>query len=144
MPLDRNAYPRKWRLDGVAPWPSWACKSPSGHIHKDNRVGAIDVHLSRLPKKADEISWPCEFQVRLIAKAWLGLFEDLIDTEKTGIGRVFLGGEEATEWVTLHEANPPLVMMKEGWRQHCPICGGDDNVIFKGKFSPTRRCSNAT
>ncbi len=25
-------------------------------------------------------------------------------------------------------------MLKEGWRKHCPRCGGDNNVIYKGMF----------
>jgi hypothetical protein len=103
-------------------------------MHKDNRIGRIDVHLSAAPKKKDEMSWTCEFTVRLIRRRWLSGFEDLIDSRKTSIGSVYLEGQELTDWATLHEATPPLVMMKEGWRKSCPICGADNNVIYRGMF----------
>ena len=45
-----------------------------------------------------------------------------------------MDGQELADWVTLHEAGPPLVMMKEGWRKRCPTCGADNNVIYKGMF----------
>ncbi len=131
-PLDRNIYPVKPYHDGMTPWPPWAGTSSGNGIHKDNRVKRIDVHLSSPPKKKDEISWTCEFQVKLVARTWLDRIEDLLDP--SSVGKVFLHGQELSQWATIHEANPPLVMMKEGWRKRCPICGGDNNVIYKGKF----------
>jgi hypothetical protein len=132
--LDPRAYPKGVYHEGPIPWPSWACGAPDGGIHKDNRIGRIDVHLAAGPKKKDQISWTCEFQVTLVARAWLRQIEDLIDPAKTSVGQVFLHGQELTDWTTLHEATPPLVMMKDGWRRACPICGEDNNVIYRGMF----------
>ena len=133
-PLDRTAYPGDTYEGRPIPWPQWACRAPNGGIHKDNRIGRIDVHLSQRPRQRDEISWTCDFQVDLISRRWLEQIEDLIDPAKTCVGAVFLDGQEQADWVTLHEASPPLLMMKEGWRQSCPICGGDVSVIYSGVF----------
>jgi hypothetical protein len=131
-PLDRAIYPEKSYHGGVTPWPPWACSDPDGGVHKDNRLGGIDVHLAAAPRTADEISWTCEFQVTLVAAAWLRQLADLVDP--TSVGRVFLKDQELAEWATLHEAAPPLVMMKEGWRRTCPICGEDNSVIYGTMF----------
>jgi hypothetical protein len=101
-------------------------------MHKDNRIGQIDVHLAAPPGKKDEVSWTCEFQVFLIAKSWLEAIADLIDPSKTFLGRVYQNGQELADWVTVHEIAPPLSMMKEGYRSTCPICGQDRNVIYRG------------
>jgi hypothetical protein len=125
-------YPERPYHEGVTPWPAWACSAPDGGVHKDNRFGAIDVHLAAAPRKADEIGWTCEFQVTLVAAAWLRQIADLVDP--TSVGRVFLKGRELADWATLHGAAPPLVMMKEGWRRNCPICGEDNSVIYGAMF----------
>ena len=125
-------YPAEVYHDGITPWPPWACRNPKGGIHKDNRLGRLDVHLASPPKKTDEVSWTCEFQVKLMAKTWLDRIKDLLPP--SSVGQVFLNDQELTGWSTLHEANPPLVMMKEGWRKRCPICSEDNNVIYKGMF----------
>jgi hypothetical protein len=132
--LDPGAYPKGVYHEGPIPWPPWACRAPDGGIHKDNRIGRIDVHLTGRPEKKDEISWTCEFQVTLLARVWLRQIEDLIDPAKTSVGQVFLNGQELADWATLHDATPPLVMMRDGWRKSCPICGEDNNVIYGGMF----------
>ena len=134
VPLDREAYPGDVYEGRPVPWPPWACRAPDGGIHKDSRIGQIDVHIATPPKKKDEISWTCEFQVLLISRRWLEQIEDLIEPSKTFAGRVFQKGQELADWATLHERSPPLVMMKEGWRKSCPICGEDHNVIYRGVF----------
>ncbi len=91
-PLDRRAYPEAVYHDGVTPWPDWACRSPDGGIHTDNRLGSIDVNLAAMPTNRGQISWTCEFQVTLVARSWLSAFEDLIDPDKTWIGQVLVGG----------------------------------------------------
>lgn len=133
-PLDPDSYPAAAYEGRPMPWPQWACRAPSGGVHKDNRVGRIDVHIAARPGARDEMSWTCDFQVRLIAKRWLNQIQDLIDPMQTHVGAVFLDGQEQTDWATLHEASPPLLMMKEGWRTSCPICGGDNSVIYSGVF----------
>jgi hypothetical protein len=114
--------------------PPWVCRSPDGGLHKDNRIGQIDVHLALPPKKKDELSWTCDFQVPLISRRWLEQIEDLIDPSKTFVGRVFLKDQELADWATFHERSPPLLMMKEGWRKACPICGEDISVMYRGMF----------
>ena len=131
-PLDRNVYPVRPYHDGMIAWPPWVCQDPNRGIHKDNRIGRLDVYLAAPPKKKDEISWTCEFGVKLVARTWLDRIADLLDP--SSIGQVFLDGQALTQWVTLHDADPPLVMMKEGWRKRCPICGSDNNVIYRGMF----------
>jgi hypothetical protein len=133
-PLDRDAYPGGVYEGRPIPLPAWVCRSPDGGLHKDNRVGQIDVYLAAPPKRKDEISWTCDFGVPLISRRWLEQIEDLMDSSKTFVGRVFLKGEERTDWVTLHERSPPLLMMKEGWRKSCPICGQDNSVMYGGMF----------
>lgn len=131
-PLDRATYPEKPYHGGMTPWPPWACIAPDGGVHKDNRSEGIDVHLAAAPRKADEISWTCEFQVTLVAAGWLRHIADLVDS--TSVGRVFLKGKELADWATLHESDPPLMMMKAGWRRTCPICGADNSVIYGKMF----------
>lgn len=134
VPLDRKSYPGDLYEGRPIPWPQWACRAPDGGIHKDNRIGQIDVHVTAPPKKKDEIGWTCDFQVLLISRRWLEEIKDLIDPSKTFVGRVFQNGQELTDWATLHERSPPLLMMKEGWRKTCAICGGEYSVIYRGTF----------
>ena len=133
-PLDEDAYPTDVIAGRRVLLPQWACRRPNGGVHKDNRVGRIDVHIAARPRARDEMSWTCDYQVRLIARRWLDQIQDLIDPAQTHLGSVFLNGQEQTDWATLHEASPPLLMMKEGWRTSCPICGGDDSAIYGGVF----------
>lgn len=133
-PLDADAYPTEIHAGRRLLLPEWACLRPNGGVHKDNRVGRVDVHIAARPRTRDEMSWTCDYQVKLIARRWLDQIQDLIDPAQTHLGKVFLKGQEQTDWVTLHEASPPLLMMKEGWRTSCPICGGDDSVIYGGVF----------
>jgi hypothetical protein len=132
--LDGDVYPASVHDGRPIPWPPWACRAPNGGIHKDNRIGQIDVHLAAAPKKRDELSWTCEFQVFLIARTWLAEIRDLVDPSKTFVGRAFHKGEELADWATIHEVAPPLSMMKEGHRWSCPVCGEDCNVIYGGLY----------
>jgi hypothetical protein len=92
-------------------------------VHVDARVGAIDVHLSRAPRGADEVSWTCNFQVVLASKAWLAQIEDLIDGDKVALGQVIVDGRVLEDWATINEAHAPGFLSSEGRSKICPICG---------------------
>jgi hypothetical protein len=133
-PLDRDAYPTTLFDGEPMPWPDWACRAPNGGIHMDNRVGQIDIHVAAAPSPKDEVSWTCEFQVFLLARRWLETIEDLIDPTRIFVGRLYLEGRELQDWVTIHEPSAPLMMMKDGHRKLCPICGADNSVFYTGAF----------
>lgn len=133
VPLDRNAYPAAVYRGRPNPWPPWACRAPDGGVHKDNRIGQIDVHVGAVPK-GGEYTWTCEFTIELISRRWLDTVGDLLDRSRTYVGKVFHNGEELPDWVTVHESDPPLLMMKRGWRKTCPICNSDYNVVYGGAF----------
>ncbi|WP_293901113.1 hypothetical protein [Phenylobacterium sp.] len=122
VPLDRDAYPST-TYDGMpVPWPKWACKAPDGGIHASSSVGQIDVHVSATPRDRDEVTWTCDFQIRVVSRQWLAEIEDLVDGRKVCVGRLYLRGKELKDWATLHEVNSPALFASEGRAKTCPIC----------------------
>jgi hypothetical protein len=71
VPSDRHAYPSTAYDDWRIPWPDWACKAPDGGVHGSSRVGQIDVHVSKAPSDRAEVTWTCDFQIRVISRRWL-------------------------------------------------------------------------
>lgn len=122
VPLDRDAY-RSTTYDGrLIPWPDWACKAPDGGVHASSRVGPIDVHVSKAPSDHDEVTWTCDFQIRIVSQRWLAEIEDLVDGHKVHVGRLLLAGDDLADWVTLHEVNSPALFASDGRAKTCPIC----------------------
>ena len=122
-PLDPRAYPSTIYDRETIPWPDWCCKAPDGGVHIDARVVAIDVHLSRAPSERDEVTWTCDFQVRLVSREWLAQIEDLIDGQRIALGQVYVDGEALADWATIHEAHAPRLLSSEGRSKVCSICG---------------------
>jgi hypothetical protein len=122
VPSDRHAYPSTAYDDWRIPWPDWACKAPDGGVHGSSRVGQIDVHVSKAPSDRAEVTWTCDFQIRVISRRWLAEIEDLVDGSKICAGRLLLDGEELADWATLHEVNSPALFATEGRAKTCPIC----------------------
>lgn len=85
VPLDRYAYPSTLYDGRRIPWPDWACRAPGHGVHKNDRVGRIDVHVAEPPNKRDEISWTWNFSVFILSKTWVKIIEGIIDPD-----RVFL------------------------------------------------------
>jgi len=134
VPLDQRAYPSTTFDRETIPWPDWCCKAPDGGVHVDARVGAIDVNLSRPPRRADELSWTCDFQVLLAQRAWLDQIEDLFDGEKVALGRVFVDGQELSNWATVNEADAPGFFSSGGRGKICPICGHIYSTLWNTVF----------
>ena len=122
-PLDLTAYPTTTQGIRNIPFPSWACRSPTGGIHIDSRLGAIDVRLGKPPRSRDEVSWTCSLGVKLMARRWLERIEDLIDSRSTFAGEVWLADTRLDDWATLHQIAAPPLWSDEITVSHCPICG---------------------
>jgi hypothetical protein len=121
--LDNKAYPSTIYDGEPVPWPDWACRSPDGGIHPNNRRGRIDIEIAGAPEPRDELSWTCNFAILLIERRWLGEIRDLIDESRTFLGEVRRAGKLLPEWSTLHEADAPPLMASEGRAKTCPNCG---------------------
>jgi hypothetical protein len=132
VPLDPTAYSSTIYDGEVIPWPSWCCKAPDGGVHVDARLAAIDVHLSRAPSGAEEITWNCDFQVLLATTQWLAQIDDLIDGARVALGQVSVDGQPVPEWATIREARAPGLFSSEGRSKVCPICG-DVYDTLRGK-----------
>jgi len=123
IPLDHRAYPSTVYDREVIPWPNWCCKAPDGGVHIDARVAGIDVHLSKAPSGADEVTWTCNFQVLIASREWLAPIEDLFDGRRVALGQVFVDGRALPDWATINEAHAPGFFSSEGRSKVCPICG---------------------
>lgn len=139
VPLDPAAYPtRALPKSTYGPefilFPSWACQKANGGVHIDRRVGRIDVDAAKTPLSRIELNWTCNYGVKIVAKAWLAEFRDLIDESKTQIGEVRRQGRPLENWATLHEANAPPMFGSEGWATQCPICGDIDAMVAGRNF----------
>ena len=122
VPLDRDAYPSTTYDGRDIPWPDWACKAPDGGVHANSRIGPIDVHVSKAPSDHYEVTWTCDFQIRVISRRWLAEIEGLVDGHRVCPGRVILHGDELVDWATLHEVNSPALFASEGRAKTCPVC----------------------
>jgi len=78
--------------------------------------------VSKAPRKRDEVTWSCEFQIEIVSRRWLAEIEGLVDGQKVFVGRLFLHGKELEDWATLHEVNSPALFASEGRAKTCPIC----------------------
>jgi hypothetical protein len=129
VPLDPRAYPSE-QLDGRAtPWPPWICRGPNGGGHIKADFGAIDVHVERPPPKRDEVSWTCEFGVFIVSRAWLNLFDDLIDQNDNFVGDLLVDGAKLESWATIHGRLAPALASHGGSTRHCPNCGNVSTII---------------
>jgi hypothetical protein len=136
VPLDRDAYPTTIYDGRPIPWPDWACKAPDGGVHTSASVGSIDVHVSEAPSGQDEVTWTCNFSVRVVSRGWLAAIEDLIDGKKICLGRLYLNGEELADWATLHEVRSPALIASEGRAKTCHTCGSHYTTLH-GRVSFT-------
>jgi len=92
--------------------------------------------VSEAPSGQDEVTWTCNFSVRVVSRGWLAAIEDLIDGEKICLGRLYLNGEELVEWATLHEVRSPALIASEGRAKTCPTCGSHYTTLH-GRVSFT-------
>ena len=122
VPLDRDAYASATYDRSPIPWPDWACKAPDGGVHASSRVGPIDVHVRKAPSDHYEVTWTCDFQIRVVSRRWLAQIEDLVDGHRVCTGRLVLNGDELLDWATLHEVNSPALFASEGRAKTCPVC----------------------
>jgi hypothetical protein len=132
VPLDRTAYPSTLFDGKPIPWPDWACRAPDGGVHKDDRLGRIDVHVSKVPSPRDEITWTCDFTIFLVRCEWVEPIINLIEAHGTHLGNVYLSGQRLLNWVTIHQNNPVNISTNNGHSKSCPICG-HVHVVFYGQ-----------
>jgi hypothetical protein len=134
MSLDASAYPSTLFDGRPIPWPPWACKAPDGGIHIDNRIGRIDVDLTKSPRRSVDFHWTHNFGVRVVADSWLDEIRDLIDGSRIFLGDVRVVGKKIAGWSTVHEPGAPPLLASEGTSKICPICG-DYYTTLWGKLS---------
>lgn len=134
MPLDLGAYPSTIFDGRPIPWPEWACKGPDGGVHPSAKVGAIDIDAADAPNSRDEVTWTCDFTVRVVAHSWLSEVEDLIEPGRILLGTLRKDGEALPGWSTIREARPPALRSTEGRTKTCPICGHTYSVVHGTEF----------
>lgn len=134
VPLDRSAYAETVFDGGVVPLPEWVCRTPWGGLHINADLLRLDVDVTEPPGDRDEISWTCDYGVRLIAHSWLDQVRDLIGGAQIGLGALRRKGKEITGWSTIHERQPPVLLSTEGYVQTCPLCGGSYSVLHGHEF----------
>jgi len=131
-PLDDPFYASDEFAGRSIPWPEWACRAPDGGVHVDARCSQVHVRVVRKPSDQLEFGWTCNFGVRLIARRWLSLIEDLVEEPYTFIGDVVAAGRRLDDWSTLHGRLTPPLLSSEGSSKTCPICG-DVYAMIRGR-----------
>lgn len=134
VPLDRSAYAETVFDGGVVPLPEWVCRTPWGGLHIDADLLRLDVDVAEPPGGRDEISWTCDYGVRLIAHSWLDQIRDLIDGARIGLGTLWRNGNAIPGWSTIHERQPPVLLSTEGYVQTCPLCGGSYSILHGREY----------
>lgn len=134
VPLESAAYPSFIFQGTPTPFPPWACQSPNGGLHIDDRLGRIDIDVASAPAAGIEMNWTCDFGVDVLSRAWLSEVEDLVDGNKVFVGDVRRKGRRMENWVTLNEARAPRLFSSDGWADTCPICGGAFSVLRGRRF----------
>lgn len=132
--LDRSAYAETIFDGSVVPLPEWVCTTPDGGLHIDAGLLGFDVAVAEAPSGRDEISWTCDYVVRLVAHSWLDQVRDLIDETRIGLGTLRLDGAVISGWSTIHERRPPALLATEGHAKTCPLCGGSYTVLHGREY----------
>jgi hypothetical protein len=132
--LDRRAYAEAIFDGDIVPLPEWVCRSPDGGLHIDAGLLGLDVDIAEPPSHHDEISWTCDYAVRLIAHSWLDEVRDLIDAERIGLGTLRRNGDPIPGWSTVHERRPPALLATEGHTKACPLCGSSYTVLHGREY----------
>lgn len=133
--LDASVYPSFDREDGVFSVPDWVCRMPDDGLHLKMDFRRLDVHVSRLPSRHDQIA-ATEYSVKLVRMDWFHSFSKSIDRKIYVLGDVILFGSLSTEWKTIVTRSVPrLRRQKEVLRPACPICGYDNmSYHVSGKY----------
>jgi hypothetical protein len=134
VPLDPTAYAATVFDDMTVPLPDWVCRAPDGGLHRNATLRQLDIDIAELPSQRDEISWTCDFTVRLIAHSWLEDIRDLIDEERIGLGMVRINRQAVFGWSTIHERHPPTLLGTEGHTKSCPVCGASYTVLHGREY----------
>lgn len=130
--LDRRSYAETVFDGRTVPLPEWVCGAPDGGLHKNAGLLGLDVDVAGPPSAHDEVSWTCDYVVRLIAHSWLDEIRDLIDRDRIGLGALRRNGEVIPGWSTIHERRPPILLATEGHVKTCPLCG-DSYTVLHGR-----------
>ena len=134
VPLDRRAY-AETTFDGrIVSLPNWVCRAPDGGLHINGGLLGLDVNVAEPPGRRDEVSWTCDYVVRLIAHSWLDEVRDLIDAERIGLGTLRRDGEIVPGWSTINERQPPALLATEGYAKACPLCGNSYTVLHGREY----------
>ncbi len=134
VPLDRSAYAETVFDGGVVPLPEWVCMTPWGGLHIDADLPRLDVDVAESPGDREEVSWTCDYGVRLIAHSWLDQIRDLIDGARIGLGTLWRNGNAISGWSTIHERQPPVLLSTEGYVQTCPLCRGSYSILHGREY----------
>jgi hypothetical protein len=143
VPLDPGADPSTIVGGRPTPFPDWACQSPNGGVHIDNRRGRIDVDAAESPNARVEFNWTKPYGVRVISRKWFADIEDVVDQRTVFVGDVRRKGRSLEEWVTVHQLHQPPILSSEGWAQSCPICDNTLSVLRGVCSLPIRKSSGA-
>lgn len=132
--LDRKGYGEA-TFDGVAiPLPEWVCRAPDGGLHIDAGLLGLNVDVAAPPNSHDELSWTCDYVVRLVAHSWFNDVRDLVDEARIGLGTLRLNGKTVPGWSTIHERHPPILLATDGHVRTCPLCGGSYTVLHGREY----------
>jgi len=92
------------------------------------------VDVAEPPNSRDELTWTCDYIVKLVAHSWLSEVSDLIDRSRIGLGALRLDGAVIPGWSTIHERRPPILLATEGHTKTCPLCGDSYTVLHGREF----------
>lgn len=134
VPLDPRAYAETVFDRRTVPLPEWVCRAPDGGLHVNGGLLGVDVDVAEPPNVRDELSWTCDYVVRLIAHSWLGQIRDLIDEERIGLGALRRDSKIIGGWSTIHERRPPTLLATEGHAKSCPLCGHSYTVLHGREY----------